>query len=146
MECGRSTVDRFQQRFRSAREWALRPVETFAGLGSSIEGWGWVYVSEVDKAAGDYPAAVAAAERDDRILAEAGERAFRSTIQAMLVELHELDGDTEAAIAGCARSDELSAPEDVINYAISHAVRARLGDLNGVQRARALLERLEQRA
>jgi tetratricopeptide (TPR) repeat protein len=210
MECGRSTVDRFQQRFESARVWALRAAETYAGLGSSIEGWGWVYVSEVDKAARDYPSAVAAAERGDRILAEAGERAFRSTTQAFLSELHELNGDRDAAWAAIELSDELSAPEDVINYAISHAVRARLalregdlataerwarsaikhayetdfpvtqaaarlalaemhsavgrtpealvearsaveifrakGDLNGGQRARALLEQLEQRA
>jgi ATP/maltotriose-dependent transcriptional regulator MalT len=128
----------------------------------------------------------------------------------MLADLMQLNGDPEAAIAACELSDELSAPEDVINYAISHAVRARLalregdlataerwarsaikhayetdfpvmqaaarlalaevqnaggrspealaearsaveifqakGDLNGVQRARALLERVEQRA
>jgi ATP/maltotriose-dependent transcriptional regulator MalT len=127
----------------------------------------------------------------------------------MLAELHELNGDPDAAIAASELSDELSAPEDVINYAISHAARARValregdlataegwarsaikhayetdfpvmqagarlalaevldagrrtpeartearsaveifqakGDLNGVRRATALLERLEQR-
>ncbi|MGO9881931.1 MAG: hypothetical protein ACLPV4_02820, partial [Solirubrobacteraceae bacterium] len=66
------------------------------------------------------------------------ETAFRSTSQAMLSDLYESNGDRRAAIAAIALSDELSAPVDVINYAITYRVRARIaradGDLEEAER------------
>jgi hypothetical protein len=67
-----------------------------------------------------------ALERADAALADFGERGFRSTVQAALAEAHVLLDDPGAARAAIARTDELTAPDDVVNYMITHAVRARL--------------------
>jgi tetratricopeptide (TPR) repeat protein len=138
VEICRSAVDLLEQRYDDARRWALRSIESSASLGSSMEGWGWSAVSRVELAVGDYPAAIVAAERGDRILHNAGETGFRSTTQAELSELHEQHGDRHAAATAIALSVELGAPEDVINYAITHRVRARMacadGDLDTAER------------
>lgn len=84
---------------------------------------------ETEFAAGKPAAALQALKRADRRLAQHGERTPRSTIQAYLAEAHEALHDLDAARAARAAidlADELSAPDDVVNYAITHAVRARL--------------------
>jgi class 3 adenylate cyclase len=144
-ECGRSAVECFEERYGSARTWALQAKRTFASLGASMEGWGLIYLCYAERAAGDYPAAIAAAVRGDQILGDAGETAFRSTSQAILSELYHLAGDRQAAIAAIALSDELSAPQDSINFAMTHRVRAALaradGDLDGSEQwARSALD------
>ena len=138
IETNRSVVDAYRQRFDSARDWATRSIATFASQASSWEGWGWLLLGDVERAVGDYDAAIAAAERGDQILGDAGETAFRSTSQAMLSDLYERHGDPDRAIAAIALSNQLSAPEDVINYAITHRVRAAIalanGDLDAAER------------
>ena len=56
----------------------------------------------------------------------------------MLSDLYEHHGDPDRANAAIALSDQLSAPEDVINYAITHRVRAAIaladGDLDAAER------------
>ena len=54
------------------------------------------------------------------------ERSIRSTTQAFLAVVHERLGDHDAARAAIELSDKLGAAEDMGNYAITHAVRARL--------------------
>ncbi len=138
MEMNRSVVDAYRQRFDSARAWATRLIATCASQGSSLEGWGWLRLGEIEEAVGDYDAAIAAAERGDQILGDAGETAFRSTSQAMLSDLYQRHGVPDRAIAAITLSDQLSAPEDVINYAITHRVRAAIalaeGDLDAAER------------
>ena len=138
IEIGRSIVDTYLQRFDSARDWATRSIATCASQGSSMEGWGWLHLGEVERAVGDYEAAIAAAQRGDQVLCGAGETAFRSTSQAMLSDLYERHADPDRATAAIALSDQLGAPEDVINYAITHRVRAAIaladGDLDAAER------------
>jgi tetratricopeptide (TPR) repeat protein len=82
---------------------------------------------------GDHAAAVDALARSDAILAEFGEQAIRSTTQAMLARAHERAGSRGDALAAAELAEELSAPHEVGNFAITHGVRARLalesGDL-----------------
>jgi tetratricopeptide (TPR) repeat protein len=136
--CNRSVINRFAQRFESARAWAHTATDRFSAMGTSLLGWGWLHLSEVEKAVGDYPAAIDAAQRGDRVLDEAGERAFRSTSQAMLADLYAANGDRPAAEQAIALTDELSADDDLVNFAITHRVRSALalhdGDLETAQR------------
>jgi ATP/maltotriose-dependent transcriptional regulator MalT len=104
---------------------------------------------ETEFSAGDPAAALRTLERADEILAQQGERANRSTFQAYLAEAHELMGDAAAAGAAIALADELSAPDDIVNHAITHAVRARLaltaGDTEAAQRwGRSAVEHAER--
>src|SRR5207302_8876604 len=88
--------------------------------------------------AGDPAAGLAALLRSDAISAELGERGLRSTTQAFLADAYEELGEPDVARAAITLSDELGAPEDVVNGAISHGVRARLalsdGDGIGAER------------
>jgi tetratricopeptide (TPR) repeat protein len=61
-----------------------------------------------------------------RRLGELGDRSFRSTNQALLALVCERLGDRDAALAAIQQSLELGAEEDVVNYAITGGVRARL--------------------
>jgi ATP/maltotriose-dependent transcriptional regulator MalT len=55
-----------------------------------------------------------------------GERAYRSTLQSLLAWAYQLLGDRDAALVAIDLSEELGGPEDVINFANTHGVRARL--------------------
>jgi hypothetical protein len=88
-------------------------------------------VADIHVKAGDFAAALEALERLDASLAERGEHAHRLTIQAKLADVRQRLGDRDAARAAIAFSDELSADEDVINYAITHRIRARLALAEG---------------
>jgi ATP/maltotriose-dependent transcriptional regulator MalT len=63
---------------------------------------------------------------------------MRSTTQAMLSRAHERSGDREAARAAATLAEELSAPQDVANFVITHGVRAQLaladGELDAAER------------
>jgi tetratricopeptide (TPR) repeat protein len=71
--------------------------------------------------------------------------ALRSTTQARIAEAHLLLGHRAEALAAVEESDSLSAEEDVLNFAATHAVRARLalaeGDAEAAERwARSAVE------
>jgi class 3 adenylate cyclase/DNA-binding SARP family transcriptional activator len=103
----------------------------------AIEGWHALGMPEAvadceqhlaitELAAGNKAAALDSLLRCDAILAELGERSQRSTTVALLAETYELMGKREDALAAIDLSEELGVPEDVLNYAITHRVRARL--------------------
>ena len=71
----------------------------------------------------------------DPFCASVGERGYRSTIQALLAQVEEELGNPEAAQGAIQLSDELSAAEDVLNFAITHGVRARLALADGDAKA-----------
>jgi ATP/maltotriose-dependent transcriptional regulator MalT len=88
-------------------------------------------LAETELSAGQPAAAVAWLLKADAGLTSVGESAYRSTVQAILARIYELLGDRDAARAAIALSDELTPPQDRINYTITHAVRARLALAEG---------------
>ncbi|MGO9975844.1 MAG: BTAD domain-containing putative transcriptional regulator [Solirubrobacteraceae bacterium] len=86
---------------------------------------------ETEFAAGDAEAALRALQRAARTLEQHGERAQRSTVLAYLGKAHEALHEPDAARAAIELADQLTMPDDVVNYAITHAVRARLALADG---------------
>jgi hypothetical protein len=80
---------------------------------------------------GDPAAALATLQRSDAILTQLGERGVRSTTQALLAQAHWRLENTAAAIAAIDLSDELGDPEDVVNFIITHGIRAQLALADG---------------
>jgi ATP/maltotriose-dependent transcriptional regulator MalT len=82
----------------------------------------------------------------DALYERAGDRGFRSTTLAMLAKLNETLGDRDAARSAIEQCEEIGSDEDVINFAITNAVRARLaladGDNEAAERwARSAVDR-----
>jgi ATP/maltotriose-dependent transcriptional regulator MalT len=128
---GRAWVAKLDGRFDDALAHAERGIELLGALQTSQADTAYQFVSEIQLAAGDYEAAREATLRSDAPLAAEGERANRSTTQAMLAEVSELLGDRGTALRAIQLSDELTAEEDVVNFAITHRVRARLAQTDG---------------
>jgi tetratricopeptide (TPR) repeat protein len=64
--------------------------------------------------------------RSDALLVELGQHALRSTTQALIAQTQAALNDADAARTAIALAERMSAPEDVLNFAITHRVRARL--------------------
>jgi hypothetical protein len=88
-------------------------------------------LAEIEITAGNLTSARDQLLQADDVAAAIGERAHRSTLQAILADVQARLGETSAAKAAIELSDDLSASEDVINFAITHAVRARLALAEG---------------
>ncbi len=127
----RSAVAQLDGRFEEARVWARREIDAFASIRDVLEAWGWEFLAEAETADGDLDAALEARERGDAIQVRFQEQAYRSTSQAMLADLHVRRGDLDSARAAISLSDELTAPEDVLNYALTHRLRAQLALVDG---------------
>jgi tetratricopeptide (TPR) repeat protein len=82
------------------------------------------HLADTELSAGHPDAALRALLQSDALLSQFGERSFRSTAQALIAKVHTLLGNRAAAEAAVDLAEELGAPEDVINYAITHSVRA----------------------
>jgi class 3 adenylate cyclase len=129
---GRAEVERLGLRFVEARRLTERALDCFVALGMQTmvatceQSFAWIELS-----AGDPGAAIASLLRSDAILAKLGERSLRSTTQAMLARAHQLLDETDAAAAEVELAEQLSAPQDVLNFAITHGVRAHLALANG---------------
>jgi DNA-binding SARP family transcriptional activator len=136
MEFVRAELARLDGRFDDSRRLNERAIELFRVMGIDVLAAACCQGSaEAELSAGDPVRARSWLLRADAGLAEVGENGYRSTVQALLARVHELLGDTEAARAAIALSDELSPPEDRVNYAITHAVRARLALSDGMAEA-----------
>ncbi len=64
--------------------------------------------------------------RSDALFERVGDRGFRSTTLAMLARVEEMLGHPAAALSAIELCEQIGGQEDVINFAITHAVRARL--------------------
>ncbi len=142
---GRAWLARYEGQFEEAVANAERGIELIGALQKTQAETMHQLVAEIHLAAGNPGAALAEIRRADAALAAEGERANRSTTQAMLAEISEALGDRDGARGAADLSDELSADEDVINRAITHRVRARIasadGDLEAAERwARSAVE------
>lgn len=132
LELGRAEVQRRRGRFDEAHEHVRIALAGFRELGMPVmaatceQSAAGISLSE-----GDAAAARASLERSDAILAEFHEVAMRSTTLAMLAQAQEQLGAIEEATATLQRAEAISAPEDVLNFVITHCVRARLAALSG---------------
>jgi hypothetical protein len=131
LDFGRSEVERLDGRLAEAGRSAQRAIDTLGALRNTMQIRGYNQLAAVELSAGDRTAALAALERSDAIAQEFGERSMRATTQARIAEVQALLGNYDAARAAIEQSDELSAPEDVINFAITHRLRAQLALIDG---------------
>jgi tetratricopeptide (TPR) repeat protein len=128
----RATLCCLEGRFAQARRLTQLAIDDCDALGMPVRAAVFSDIRvEIEFSAGNPAAALEALQWADARLAQHGERANRSTVQAYLAEAHELLGDPDAARVAIALADELTAPDDVVNYAITHAVRARLALAQG---------------
>ncbi len=131
-DLGRGEVHRLKARFDDAVDLTLRARDGFRSLGISTmaatceQSLGWIEIS-----VGDADAARDALRRSDDILAEFGERAIRSTTQAMLARAAQMLGKFDEARTALEQADALSSPSDLLNFTITNGVRARLADAAG---------------
>ena len=128
---GKAWLARFDGRFDDAVAHAERGIELIGALQKTLAETMYQLVADIQLTAGNAEAALAAIRRADAPLAAEGERANRSTVQAMLAEISQALGDHQGALAAAERSDELGADVDVINSAITHRVRAGLARASG---------------
>ena len=80
--------------------------------------------ARIEMAAGRPEAAAAILERAADALGRLGDRGYRSTVMAQLSDARYACGDLEGAEAAAREAEALSAPEDVINFAITRGVLA----------------------
>jgi tetratricopeptide (TPR) repeat protein len=103
----------------------------------ALEGFGALAMRELEAAcdcergvvelsAGDPAAALPWLLRSDALLGELGQHGLRSTTRARVAHTQALLDERSAARAGIELAERLSAPEDILNFAITHRVRARL--------------------
>jgi serine/threonine protein kinase/tetratricopeptide (TPR) repeat protein len=127
VELGRGQLARLDGRFDDARGFVRHALEGFQALGmrelvATCDG----ELGLVELWAADPGAALAALLRSDGLLAELGQHALRSTIQARVGLAQALSNNPSAARAAIELAERLSAPEESLNFAIIHRVRARL--------------------
>lgn len=127
IDIARAELERYRGRFKESVDLLQRATDAFRALGryDTMAGTG-MQVAKAELLAGDAAAAAKALLASDSVLAELGERGLRSTIQAWLARAYEQLGDPESARAAIETAESLSAPDDVINYVITHAARAGL--------------------
>jgi hypothetical protein len=139
IDLARGELARLGGRYAEGRRLMRRAMERFRELGlPTLANACEQVLARAEFSEGDLAAALVTLRRGDAGLAEVGERGYRSTTQAFLAVVHERLGDHDAARGAIELSDRLGAAEDVGNYAITHAVRARLaladGDMDAAER------------
>ncbi len=137
VEVMRAELDLWEADIESARRRARAAREAFRELGMVVpQGGSLQMLVRVERAAGDLSAALAITEECDGLIASAA--SFRSTTQAMIARLQALLGNLDEAGVALEQAETLSATEDVMNFAMTHAVRARLalrdGDAEAAER------------
>ncbi|HEX3831203.1 MAG TPA: adenylate/guanylate cyclase domain-containing protein [Solirubrobacteraceae bacterium] len=128
---GRASLAKFEGRFDEALAHAERAIELVGALQRTLAETMYQSIADFQLDVGNLEAALAAIRRADAALEAAGERANRSTTQAILADISEAMGDREAAVTAADLAEQLSAEEDVINFAMTHRVRARLARAQG---------------
>ena len=124
---GRAWLAQLEGRFADGREFGQQAIDAYRTLGMPLMQFASRQVlAEIELDSGDPATARVLLGETDAFCASVGERGYRSTVQALIAVTEEALGNRGAALAAIELSDQLSAPEDVINYAITHPVRARL--------------------
>lgn len=132
----RAELARFAGSFDEARRLIRETIEELQAMGIHSQAAAYNQtLAETELSAREHPSALAALLEADAKLAKIAERGHRSTIHAMLARVYELLGDRTAARAAIALAEDLGGPDDVTNYTITHAVRARLALAAGHEKA-----------
>ncbi len=138
VEIGRCDLARLEGRLEDARAHLKEGQETLEQLGTVIGDLAWQTLAGIQRDEGDLAGALESYMRCDAGLEKRREQSFRSTTQANMADIALELGDRDAARTAADLSEELGAPEDVVNYAICHRVRARLalghGDVQEAER------------
>jgi len=127
LELARGQLARLEGRFPDARMFMRRAFESFQALGMrELQAACDSELGVAELSAGDPAAALPCLLRSDAVLAELGQHALRSTTQARVAHTQSLLNNVGAARSAIELAERLSAPEDILNFAITHRVRARL--------------------
>jgi tetratricopeptide (TPR) repeat protein len=127
IDLGRGQLARLRGDFAEARMFMQRAIEGFQALGMrELEAACHHELGVTELTAGDPRAALPWLLRSDASLADLGQHALRSTTQALVAQTEVSLNDRTAARAAIELAERLSAPEDILNFAITHRVRARL--------------------
>ncbi len=127
LELARGQLARLEGDFPEARRRMQLARESFQALGMrELEAACDQELSLTELSADDPAAALSCLVRSDSLLAELGQHLLRSTTQALVAETQASLNNVGAARAAIALAERLSAPEDIVNFAITHRVRARL--------------------
>ncbi len=147
MQHARGELARLSDDFPEARRLTRAAIDRFLALGiNAMAGGCYHQLGPLEVQAGKPRRALAALQEGDQILAELGERAFRSTTQAMLAIVHASLGETDAALRAIDLAEQLGDPKDDLTYSMTYLARARLalagGDDDAAERcARTAVER-----
>jgi class 3 adenylate cyclase/DNA-binding SARP family transcriptional activator len=129
---GRAELARLAACFDDARRLIRQAMELFNAMGiHTLAAAGHQQLTETELSAGEPARALAGLEEADASLAEMGERGLRSTIQAQLGRVQARLGNTAAARTAIELAESLGGPDDVLNFAITDSVRARLALADG---------------
>ncbi len=139
LDLSRAELARLEGRFADARASYACAIDGFRALGMpEDEAACEADLARAELSAGDPRAALAALERSDALLAGLGERSRRSTTKAHMAQAHALLGSLDDARAAVDQAEQLGAAEDVLNFTVTHQVRAWLaladGDGDGARR------------
>lgn len=127
VELARGQLARLEGRFPDARRFIAQALDGFQALGMrELEASCLGELGVVELSAGDPVAALPWLLRSDALLAELSQHGLRSTIRARIAQTHGLLNDLGSARKAVELAERLSAPEDILNFAITHRVRARL--------------------
>ena len=143
----RGELARLSGDFPGARRLMRAAIERFLALGiNAMAGGCYHQLGPMEVQAGKPERALAALQEGDQILAELGERGFRSTTQSTLAIVHASLGETEAALRAIDLAEQLGDPEDHLTHSMTYLARSRLalasGDLDAAERgARTAVER-----
>ena len=147
MQHVRGELARLSGDFPAARRLMRAAIERFLALGiNAMAGGCYHQLGPLEVQAGKPERALAALQEGDQILAELGERGFRSTIQSTLAIVHASRGEIEAALRAIDLAEQLGDPEDHLTHSMTYVARSRLalasGDLDAAERgARTAVER-----
>jgi tetratricopeptide (TPR) repeat protein len=127
VELARGQLARLEGRFDDARMFMQSAREGFQALGMrELEAACDTERGVAELSAGDPATALPWLLRGDALLRELGQHALRSTTRARIAHTHALLDERSAARAALELAERLSAPEEMLNFAITHRVRARL--------------------
>jgi class 3 adenylate cyclase len=147
MQHVRGELARLSGDFPEARRLTQAAIERFLALGiNAMAGGCYHQLGPMEVQAGKPERALAALQQGEQILAEMGERGFRSTTQATLAIVHASLGESEAALRAIGLAEQLGDPEDHLTHSMTYLARSRLalasGDANEAERcARTAVDR-----
>lgn len=127
LQLGRAEVQRLLGDLDGSRQRFQEAIQSFRDMGiHTIAAGAQDFYAWTELAGGEPKLALPGLVAVDADLATAGARAFRSTVQATLAQVHERLGDLDRARAAADLADELTAARDLLAVALGAIARSRL--------------------